>query len=204
MSKDWSEEADALVKQMRADGFSCGQIARELYERLRITKTRNAVIGRAIRQGYAVGEKHVPPPMPSRPKPLKQAAPRRRKPGRIGTFMASVSFAKHSPDLNVVDPEPLRCAEVIPLNLSLTDLNDCTCHWPVGGWPEATPITFCGHATYAGNSYCEGHYFLSLGNGRGSRGLSDRQRAYHLRRGIPAVSALTRDYQGEDPELGVS
>lgn len=69
-------------------------------------------------------------------------------------------------DTHVEDQRPLRCVEVVPLNLSIMQLDATTCHYPYGGWPEETPITFCGHGVaFKDAPYCFAHQRLTHAGG---------------------------------------
>lgn len=56
-----------------------------------------------------------------------------------------------------VDPFTPRVADLTPLHLDLLDLKRGQCHYPYG----EDKITFCGHATNAGASYCEAHHAIA-------------------------------------------
>jgi hypothetical protein len=47
----WTPEQDDLLRKLHADGLSMSQIAAEMGLRLKTNYSRNAVIGRATRQG---------------------------------------------------------------------------------------------------------------------------------------------------------
>lgn len=49
-----------------------------------------------------------------------------------------------------------------PLMLSLMDLTNRTCRWPIGD-PRASDFGFCGHETVSGSSYCSHHRERSIG-----------------------------------------
>lgn len=72
------------------------------------------------------------------------------------------------------DTRPMRCAEVEPKHLTIADLDQYTCRWPYGGWPAATPITFCGHFAEKDEPYCCEHQ--DLASGRGTRSERDAHR----------------------------
>jgi GcrA cell cycle regulator len=44
----------------------------------------------------------------------------------------------------------------ISLNVSLMELNDTMCKWPIGD-PTAENFCFCGHRNFNGLPYCEYH-----------------------------------------------
>lgn len=81
------------------------------------------------------------------------------KAARIGLKQADKP--KHKPETRRSNVVEFRCAEVIPLNLTILELQSNSCRWPAG---EGSNITFCGHPKMVG-SYCLEHYRLSVGPG---------------------------------------
>lgn len=76
-----------------------------------------------------------------------------------------------------IDTRPIRCDVVMdPKHLSINDLTEETCRWPIGGWPDTTPITFCGHWCPKDEPYCDGHQALAR---RHSHNVSEEGRAIH-------------------------
>ncbi len=125
----WTDEEDALLRRLRAEGVSSSKIA------VQIGKSRNAVIGRASRMGLpSVNESHRPDP--NRP---------RRPQGRPQTRPTGV----HLPGHNRVRakaarprPQPVAAADApAPSGVGLIALTSGDCHWPYGDGP----FTFCGH-----------------------------------------------------------
>ena len=55
----------------------------------------------------------------------------------------------------------LRCAEVAPRHLELTELEADDCRYPYGGDEEGEIITFCGRPCRKGSSYCAPHFRLT-------------------------------------------
>jgi GcrA cell cycle regulator len=62
----------------------------------------------------------------------------------------------------------LRCVEIDPRHLSLTELERDDCRYPYGGDEEGEAITFCGHPRRHGSSYCTAHFHLTRGPGAAS------------------------------------
>lgn len=143
----WTEEMDNLLRELAAIvGMSCGMIAVEFQPRLGMMVTRNAVIGRAARLGIKtqpiVAEKNDPEQQPRRDRlPLVKA-----------------------PD----QPAPvLRSDPVVPQRLKhLIELEPHECRWPIGGWPDNTPVLFCAKSRRKDSPYCPGH--TNLGTQRQS------------------------------------
>jgi GcrA cell cycle regulator len=56
------------------------------------------------------------------------------------------------------EPDPVAIDNVVPMNqrLSLLELNEATCHWPVGD-PSSPEFFFCGGKSLPGLPYCAHH-----------------------------------------------
>jgi GcrA cell cycle regulator len=57
-----------------------------------------------------------------------------------------------------VETDPVAYDNVVPMNqrLSLLELNEATCHWPVGD-PSSPEFFFCGGRALPGLPYCAHH-----------------------------------------------
>lgn len=123
----FSPERVERLKQLWEAGLSASQIAAELGG-----VTRNAIIGKIHRLGLG-----------SRVKNSSFAPPR---------------VAQASIDLESVRQEILSSNEAPSNNYrkSLLELNEGTCHWPVGS-PESSEFSFCGAPTLTGLPYCASH-----------------------------------------------
>lgn len=149
-AQKWPPEHDEALRRHLDSGLSCQRAADALNREFRAGYTRNAVIGRAGRQGM------MPVKEPGKPKVVKErvlthprgtgGAPRVRKP--------------------TPKPEPeviaLRCAEVVSRDVGLMDLAPGDCRYPYGGGP----YLFCGQPKIEGQPYCEPHFQLCRGHMR--------------------------------------
>lgn len=119
-------------------GHSHSAIARVLSKEFGISLSRNASIGRAYRMNY--------PPRAERGKGTS----------RGGRKNAAPKFKKAAPlkPRKVKEPEPM--AE----NITLLELTDHTCRWPVEG--TGADCRFCGHMPVPGSSYCAHHWERSV------------------------------------------
>lgn len=138
-----------MLKKLWDAGLSAGQIATELGN-----ITRNSVIGKVHRLGLS-GRARSP-----------SATPRKRKvrPQRTNPFVKPHTATAcgnpalvHAFDVEM-EPDPIAYDTVVPMGqrLSLLDLNEATCHWPVGD-PEAEDFFFCGGKSLKGLPYCAHH-----------------------------------------------
>src|SRR4051812_24586281 len=158
----WTDDRVEQLKKLWEGGLSASQIAAELGN-----VTRNAVIGKVHRLGLS-----------GRAKSPSSAAPRPRKPRpaqQMGRMPRPVARGHpppaHSYDVDV-EPDPIAVDNVIPMSqrLTLVELNDAPCHWPVGD-PASTDFYFCGGKALAGLPYCAHHSRIAY------QPASDRRRA---------------------------
>src|SRR5262245_55275087 len=130
----WTDDKVEELKRLWAEGYSAQQIAREL----RIGVTRMAVLGKVNR----IGLERRKEPVPRKP---KQARPRRP------VFIAQ----EETPVLEPVRPP----SEPKPRRLTLMQLAEHHCRWPVEDWPV---FKFCGAQRKSGDPYCRYHMHKSL------------------------------------------
>lgn len=146
MASPWEVGGQPLIdrlKELYEGGASCANVAYTLCDEFSVRITRNAVIGKARRL-------ELVNPNPPRQNLQGDRKSRRRSEGaRLP--------GERAPKFN---PVKFVCvqADVIPLHVSLTDLQHDQCRWPYG----EGPYTFCGCAIAVG-SYCYPHYQQSRG-----------------------------------------
>src|SRR2546428_3754459 len=137
----WSDDRVEQLKKLWEAGLSASQIAAELGN-----VTRNAVIGKVHRLGLS-----------GRAKSPSSAAPRQRK-ARPAQQMMRVSrpVSRGNPALahaleGEMEPHPIALDHLVPLShrLSLLELNEATCHWPVGE-PSRPEFLFCSGTVHSG------------------------------------------------------
>lgn len=158
MSETWTQDRVDNLTRLWGEGFSCAQIAGDLGG-----VSRNAVIGKIHRLGLNE------PSFKKQPKPEKKAKapkqPRDRK--RQGNHHAVMKIVAggHGSTRVIQSSESaqiakLRCVEIIPLNLTLAELDQATqCHYIPGD-----DLLYCGHPKREGSAYCAPHHFLCLGD----------------------------------------
>jgi len=176
----WTDERVETLKKMWAEGQSASQIAKELGG-----VTRNAVIGKVHRLGLSnrVGKEEeeveivTPPPAAVKPAPAPEpdAEPVAARPAPSEPAAAPVSNVTPmpirraiipagqplppQPSANEISPEALatvREVEKHAKKLSLMELTERTCKWPVGD-PATEDFWFCGLPSVPGKPYCEAH-----------------------------------------------
>jgi GcrA cell cycle regulator len=176
----WTDERVETLKRMWGEGQSASQIAKELGG-----VTRNAVIGKVHRLGLSnrVGgkeeEEEAPAlaagraepaqrsePAPARPEAPRPAAPAAAVPASNVTplpvrkaIIPAGQPLPPQPSLNEISPEALasvREVEKRARKLSLMELTERTCKWPIGD-PATEDFWFCGLPSLPGKPYCEAH-----------------------------------------------
>jgi GcrA cell cycle regulator len=169
----WTDERVETLKTMWNDGKSASQIAKELGG-----VTRNAVIGKVHRLGLsnrsggagssrpAAKEKPAAKPKPAeKPKveaarPEEKPAPAPAKPpARPKLVVTAGQPLPPQPSANEISPEALasvREVEKKAKKLSVMELTERTCKWPVGD-PATEDFWFCGLPVQQGKPYCEAH-----------------------------------------------
>ncbi|MFQ5438301.1 MAG: GcrA family cell cycle regulator [Paracoccaceae bacterium] len=175
----WTDERVETLKTMWGEGRSASQIAKELGG-----VTRNAVIGKVHRLGLSnraapssqppTGDKKANPP---KPEPKAEPAPAPKK-----AMLSEMPSAKTAPipprrpiikagqplppqpSANEVSAEALATVKEVEKTarkLSLMELTERTCKWPVGD-PATDEFWFCGHAVQTGKPYCEAHVAVAF------------------------------------------
>src|SRR6202158_5264405 len=145
----WTDDRVEQLKKLWEGGLSASQIAAELGN-----VTRNAVIGKVHRLGLS-----------RRAKSPSSAAPRQRKAARPAQHMMRVArpvsrgntALAHAFEVEL-EPDPVAYDNVVPMSqrLSLLELNEATCHWPIGD-PSSAEFFFCGGQALNSLSYFAHH-----------------------------------------------
>src|SRR5258708_27812299 len=141
----WTDDRVEQLKKLWEAGLSASQIAAELGN-----VTRNAVIGKVHRLGLS-----------GRAKSPSSAAPRQRK-ARPAQHMMRVSPPQsrgntalaHAFEVEM-EPDPIAYDNVVPMRqrLSLQELSEATCHWPICD-PARSEFFFCGRHAPQRLPYC--------------------------------------------------
>ncbi|MFB9148939.1 GcrA family cell cycle regulator [Roseovarius ramblicola] len=181
----WSDERVELLKRLWGEGQSASQIAKELGGVTRnavIGKVHR--LGLSNRNGSAPAANAAPAaPEAEAPKPTDKPAPKpAAKPAAPAETVASGETAgadspasaapvrvkaiipagqplPPQPSANEIDPEALAKVSEVEKKakrLSLMELTERTCKWPVGD-PATEDFWFCGLPVQTGKPYCEAH-----------------------------------------------
>ncbi len=177
----WTDERIAQLKHYWEEGRSASQIAELLGEGL----SRNAVIGKAHRLGLAsrpsplkTGEpksadakpaarKAVAKPAAAKPaaaKPVAAAVAAAPAKPAAEAAVAAAPVAKPAPAAEAPMPiAPARAQQPVRAKgakVTLLDLNDRICKWPIGH-PDEAGFHFCGKPVNTGFPYCQEHCLVA-------------------------------------------
>jgi len=169
-STGWTEERVELLKKLWLEGLSASQIAGVLGEGV----TRNAVIGKVHRLKLTGRAKPASAAPRARTTPRAPAVRRMPTgPSRSSSGIASMMKSRALPQAAIhgatalkMDPELDVEQAVLPQvqelfipedqRLSLLQLNEHTCKWPIGD-PLTPDFYFCGQHSDEGKPYCDFH-----------------------------------------------
>ena len=138
----WPLNRVEQLKKLWEAGLSASQIAAELGN-----VSRNAVIGKVHRLGLSGRAKSLSSAAPAQP---AQHMMRVTRPIARGNTALAQAFE--------VEPDSVTSDNVVPMSqrLSLLELNEATCHWPIGD-PSSPDFFFCGRKVLTGLPYCARH-----------------------------------------------
>jgi GcrA cell cycle regulator len=181
----WTDERVETLKKMWAEGQSASQIAKELGGVTRnavIGKVHRLGLSNRVGNGKdeedeadpvvataaplradppirsAAERSAEPRPMTDRPAPPAGGATITPLPTRKAIIPAGQPLPPQ-PSANEISPEALasvREVEKRARRLSLMELTERTCKWPIGD-PATDDFWFCGLPTQAGKPYCDAH-----------------------------------------------
>lgn len=167
----WTDERVETLKKLWMEGLSASQIAGQLGEGV----TRNAVIGKVHRLKLSARAKptnSTPRARPAaRPAPRRVASPSSAGMSNMGATakprptmssrpqsMGATALA-HNPEMETqLYVAPVVQELFIPEDkrLSLLQLSESTCKWPIGD-PLSKDFYFCGQHSLESGPYCEFH-----------------------------------------------
>ncbi|MBB1491232.1 MULTISPECIES: GcrA family cell cycle regulator [unclassified Paracoccus (in: a-proteobacteria)] len=180
----WTDDRVETLKRMWAEGQSASQIAKELggvtrnavigkVHRLGLSNRTESEEQPAAPAPEPTPEPVVAPvaeappaerPAPPQPEPEAEAPPQ-PEPAPQPVFIPRRPIVPAGqplppqPSANEISPETLasvREVEKRALKLSLMELTERTCKWPIGD-PATDKFWFCGLPSQAGKPYCDAH-----------------------------------------------
>ena len=155
----WTEARTERVKELFDSGVSHGEISDTASKEFGIAISRNASIGKAHREGWERVTK--PGRYGTRAGPRKaKAKPLAEKTVQFKLFRIvrpngnphhePIGFANETTSIK------LRCVDIVPLNLTLAELDQKEqCHYIQGD-----DHLYCGHPVKPGSSFCVPHHAL--------------------------------------------
>lgn len=176
----WTDERVEKLKELWAEGISASQIAKVLGG-----VTRNAVIGKVHRLGLSnratsssdeaktaepAKAKAAPAPKPE-PKPEVKAeepvappVPAPAPPRRVAPVIRDATQPR-APGAPTPEEEAARATlieiEKFAKKITLLELTERTCKWPIGD-PTEENFAFCGLPAVPGKPYCEHHVAVAF------------------------------------------
>jgi GcrA cell cycle regulator len=182
----WTDERVETLKKMWGEGQSASQIAKELggvtrnavigkVHRLGLSNRAGAGAPSATAAPASAPTKEKPAKPAAKAKPAAAAAPKKAEkpasaePAAEKPAVAPIPTRKQiipagqplppQPSANEISPEALetvREVEKTAKKLSLMELTERTCKWPIGD-PATDDFWFCGLPSQQGKPYCEAH-----------------------------------------------
>ncbi len=166
----WTSERVELLTKLWIEGKSASDIANELGN-----VTRNAVIGKVHRLGLkgrvakeaTKTEKPVKKKVPPKPKKVEAKVKAKENNVEQETELPDQTPDEPAIEIAINDEIPLEAREQAAQvekeskRLTLMQLTERTCKWPIGD-PATDEFWFCGHSAVAGKPYCEAHVELAF------------------------------------------
>jgi GcrA cell cycle regulator len=131
----WTKEEEDKLRQLHADGWTYGRMVSQLPG-----KTRSGIVGKAMRMG------------------LSSDAPRPRSKYAAGRQAAPVATNPQPAPTPQPVPPPAPVAAYNSTSVTLMQLKDGMCRWPVQDEPH---YMFCGQGKSSLSSYCPHHRALA-------------------------------------------
>lgn len=149
----WTDEMVEDLRRMWKEGLTTGEIGK------RLNVSKNSIVGKVHRLGLS-----------GRPSPIKKKENTQTEPKTKEAQAKQIKepvketpkpAVKKETEPQVKNPSPAPKAAAEPRhkaghNISLTDLDNHTCRWPIGD-PKDDNFHFCGKKVRIGQTYCEEH-----------------------------------------------
>lgn len=161
----WTDEMVEDLRKMWKEGLTTGEIGK------RLGVSKNSIVGKVHRLGLS----GRPSPIKKKETPTETAAETEKAPKKSKETSAPVDKKENKPENKKEKKEtaPAHIKEETPLapakdplweekkrpqdgKVSLTDLDNHTCRWPIGD-PKDENFHFCGKKVRIGQTYCDEH-----------------------------------------------
>ena len=183
----WSDERVAVLKKMWLEGNSASEIAKELGNITRnavIGKVHRLGLSNRdtnVSKAGVTAEKSIKGLKRGRPPKINKEPKKRGRPQKItqtkdlndtalergkpisasGTERSNDSRLEVVSDLSEETLKDLLKVEMKSKKISLMDLTERTCKWPIGD-PATDAFWFCGHEAEPGKPYCKTHISIAF------------------------------------------
>lgn len=155
----WTDEMIAELKKLWQEGVTTGEIGK------RLNVSKNSIVGKVHRLGLSgrpspikrkdADANATPAPKAEKklaaPKPQKNKVEKNNEPKPVKVEVVKETEVEFIP-IPPVEKVPSKAGQ----NVSLTDLDNHTCRWPIGD-PKDDNFHFCGNKVRIGQTYCDEH-----------------------------------------------
>lgn len=152
-SPPWPDERVDRLRKLWEGGSSGAQCAALINWEFSCNITRNACVGQANRRGFI-----QPNGTNNKARAYRARAPRpkAKRPHKLTRLISELAVRDRAKVQTTQPVAPVMSSEVepVPRHLSLFELKDTYCKYPFG---ESPYITFCGHPSEPGLSWCGFH-----------------------------------------------
>ncbi len=157
----WTDEMIAELKKLWQEGVTTGEIGK------RLNVSKNSIVGKVHRLGLSGrpspikrkdpdATKTTAPKAEKKPASPKSPKPKVEKTPEPKPVKAKVEIVKE-PEVEFIPIPPVeKTPSKAGQNVSLTDLDNHTCRWPIGD-PKDENFHFCGNKVRIGQTYCDEH-----------------------------------------------
>lgn len=155
MASLWNDELNEALKTLVAEGYSYASIGAELSSRFNVRISRNAAIGRAGRMGLIAEFKRVPVKQEKKEKPEKNRSGEHHTIFKIRRANGNSNAMQLFETTEFVETQRLRCVEVIPRNIPLSQIEENDCRYIAGD-----DLLYCARPRKPGSSFCPAHHAI--------------------------------------------
>ena len=159
----WTDEMVEDLKRMWKEGLTTGEIGK------RMNVSKNTIVGKVQRLGLSgrpspIKKKDGDGKQPVKNTPAPETKKKPEAPKAQPQIPVSAPLHKSAPEKHTVfEPKFMpkavskeHSSDKTKHNLSLTELDNHTCRWPLGD-PKDDNFRFCGKKVRIGQTYCDEH-----------------------------------------------
>ena len=159
----WTDEMVEQLKKMWHEGLTTGEIGK------RLNVSKNSIVGKVHRLGLSgrpspIKKKEEEAPQAPKNVEKKNTQPQPAEPRTPKETIKETPVPAHAvhtgkeaePQTAPIPTGKTEKTQKGGYNLSLTDLDNHTCRWPIGD-PKDDNFRFCGKKVRVGQTYCDEH-----------------------------------------------